>query len=121
MSKALVEIFSEAARTTSPTDQSVSLPSGATALTLLVDVTSLTATPTITVSIKGAVPGTGTEYTILESSGISAVGVTQLEIGPGLVESANHATSALLPQELIISVTHSDADEITYTVWAILI
>jgi hypothetical protein len=121
MSKAIVEIFPSAARTATPADASVSLPSGATALTLLVDVTAITATPTITVSIFGLVPGSDSEYVLLESSGISSVSVTQLEVGPGLVESANHAVSALLPQELMVRVTHGDADSITYAVWAILI
>lgn len=121
MAREVKTVFASAARTATPTAVEVALSPQSSMLTLLVDVTAVVTTPSITVTVKGLVPGSGTEYTLLTSAAITAVGVTQLEIGPGLTAVANEVVSAALPQTLKVEVTHADADSITYSIVAVLI
>lgn len=87
----------------------------------IVDVTAITATPSITVKIQGKDPGNGNYYDLLVSSAITAVGVTVLKVYPGITAVANLAANDVLPWDWRVRVEHADTDSITYSVGANLV
>lgn len=94
------------------------MPGTASDVLLVLDVTSVTATPSVTLEVNGVV-GDGTEFDILDASAATSTGVTLLQIGPGAATTANQSQQHILPDKLIVDVTHADADSITYSVHAI--
>lgn len=85
---------------------------------LVVDVTAVTATPSITVTIQGKDHVSGKYYDILESAAITATGTTVLTVFPGIAATANEAASDVLPRDWRVEVTHADTDSITYSIGA---
>src|SRR5881227_2846761 len=57
-------------------------------LHLIIDITAITATGTITVTIYGVDPVSGKIYVILASAALGAVATTVLKVGPGLTAAA---------------------------------
>lgn len=90
-------------------------------LHLTVNVSSITATPSIVVNLQGKDPISGTYYTLLSSTAITATGLTVLKICPGIAPIVNRATSDILPLTWRVNVTHGDADPITYSIGASLV
>lgn len=67
-------------------------------VTVGIDVTAITGTsPTLTVTIQGKDPVSGTYYTLLASTAISAVGFSTLVVYPGVAVTANETASLPLP------------------------
>jgi hypothetical protein len=64
-----------------------------------------TGTPTLTVTIQGKDAASGTYYTILASTGLTATGFTVLRVYPGLTAGANLVVSDILPSVYRISYT----------------
>lgn len=62
-------------------------------------------TPTLTVTIQGKDPHSGTYYTVLASAAISAAGYTELIVCPGTTAAANVAVSRPIPRDWRISTT----------------
>lgn len=87
----------------------------------VVDVTSTSLTPSITVSIQGKDELSGKYYDILVSAAITTVGTTVLRVYPGISSTANLSASDVLPKKYRVKVTHADADSITYSVGASLV
>lgn len=87
----------------------------------IVDVTAIAATPSITVNIQGKDPVSSNYYTLLTSVAISTVSTTILKVYPGIGAVANSAASDILPRTFRVSVTHADADSITYSIGAALV
>lgn len=114
--RTFVSAYPSAARTASPADAVISVPTKASACTVYINVTAVTLTPSVVFNIRGRVPGNSTEYLILASAAVTAVSVTRLEIGPAFPTAANASESENLPFELVIDPVHGDADSITYTV-----
>jgi hypothetical protein len=88
---------------------------------VILDVTSVTATPTITLVIQGKDPVSGSYYDILRASGatiISATGLTVFKVYPGITALAGGAANDVLPRIWRVRVEHADADSITYSVGA---
>lgn len=120
-------IYPSAERTATPTPKVIGT-TGASGLIVVVSITAVTATPEITLKIKGLVypngntPGaTPLKYTILSSAALSSAGLVQDHgVHPALTVVANRMASALLPDFVEISLEHTDADPITYSVMAIL-
>ena len=112
-------IYASAARTATPTavTKRVDRYRG---LLLLIDVTAVTATPSVVVTIEGVLSDNSV-YTILTSAAITATGRTALKIYPGVTVAANVAVSEPLPQNIKITFTHGDADSITYLADLVLI
>lgn len=118
MSKKLTTVFASAARTATPTAVRVSTHF-AERLLLITDVSAINLTPSITVTISGVDPVSGSTYTILSSAAISTVSTNVLQVGPYLTAAANASEDAVLPLEVEISVAHGDADSITYSIAAV--
>lgn len=119
MSRNIVEVYPSQARTASPADAEVQVPPDAASCLLLIDVTAIALTPSVTVNVNGVVPGSGTQFPLLSSAAITGVGVTALEIGPGIAEAANKSVDVLLPEKLVVDPAHADADSITYSIVAV--
>lgn len=86
---------------------------------ITIDVTAVSATPTITVKVEGKDPLSGAFYTILTSAGLTATGTVVLRIGKDIIAAANVAANAMLPSEYRITSTHTDGDSITYSIGAV--
>lgn len=110
-------VYASAARTATPT--AVSIPTGRYRyLHLTMDITAVTATPALTITIDGLDPGTGKYYNLLTSTALATVSTTTLRVGPGLTNSANLIANDVLPSTIRITVTHGDADSATYSMGA---
>ena len=90
-------------------------------LHLVIDVTNIVSTPSITVTIHGKDYLSGKYYTILASAAITATGTTVLKVFPSATASANVAANDILPTNWRVSVTHGNANSITYSVAASLV
>lgn len=114
------EILPSAARTTTPDTKEFTVE-GATGLMVIVNPTAHTATPAVTVTIKGVLAD-GTEYTLLTSAAVTDADTAPrvLQIHPALTESTNVKVSSLLPARIRVTCTHGDADSLTYSVEGVL-
>lgn len=81
----------------------------------IIDVTAVTATPSVTFTIAGVDPASDKTWTILASAAITATGTTVLRIHPDLTAAANTIAKDMLPQAIKVTATHADTDSITYT------
>lgn len=114
-----VTVYASAARTATPT--AVTLPAGRyNYLNLTIDATAVTATPSVVVTVDALDPVSGKYYNLLTSAAITAISTTVLRIGPTLTAVANLAANQALPDTLRVTMTHADADSITYSVGAAL-
>ena len=117
MSNRTVTVYPSAARTTDPTVVDLGNEVGR-GLHLVIDVTAVTATPSVVFTIKGKDPVSGKVWTILASAAIVATGTTILKVYPGLTAAANLVASDVLPPTWQVTAVHGDADSITYSVTA---
>lgn len=113
-------LLASAARTAtnSTADQS---NAGFRGLHVVINVTAVTATPSVVFTIQGKDEASGAYYTILASAAITGTGTTVLRVYPGLTAAANTVANDALPGAWRVLATHGDADSITYTVGASLI
>lgn len=88
---------------------------------IVVDVTAITGAASIVVKIQGKDSKSGKTFDILTSAAIAAQGTYILTIHPGVSEVANEKTSDILPRNVNINVTHANADDITYSVSALMV
>lgn len=88
---------------------------------VFIDITAVSGSPSITVTIQGRDPASGKFLNILESSALSGVGTTVLTVYPGIAETANESANTVLPRKWRVSVSAGNADLITYSVGAVLI
>lgn len=114
-------VLSSAARTAAPdTQEFEAFGVDYRGLHLIIDVTSVTLTPSVTVTIAGVDRLSGKTYPattgVLQSAAITAVGTTVLKIGPALTAAANSVANDFLPTIFRVSVSHLDADSITYSI-----
>jgi hypothetical protein len=107
--------LTSAARTAS-VDSSDVINTHGKGLHLVIDVTSITLTPSITVTIQGKDVVSGKYYTVLASAAITTVSTTVLKVHPALTAAANLVANDLLPRTWRVSVVNADADSITYSV-----
>lgn len=113
-------VFASAARTATATSEVFS-NSGCRGVHLVIDVTAVTATPSVTFTLQGVSPLGGDTYTLLASSAITGTGTTVLKVFPGATAAANAAANDTLPPLWQVTATHADADSITYSVAANLL
>ena len=83
---------------------------------VIIDVTDITATPSVVPTIQGKDSLSGKYYTLLVGAAITATGTTILKVYPGLTADANLVTNDIVPSKFRILMTHGDADSITYSV-----
>lgn len=91
---------------------------------IIINVTAITASPSVVFKIQGRVPDTGTTalyYDILVSAAIVGTGVTVLKVFPGFPVTANVSVNDILPRTWRVIATHGDTDSITYSVTASLV
>ncbi|HUR55799.1 MAG TPA: hypothetical protein VMZ71_16800 [Gemmataceae bacterium] len=87
-------------------------------LVVVIDVTAITATPSVVFTIQGYDPLSGKYYTILASAAIVGTGTVVLRVFPGAAAVANLVVNDVLPSHWRVIAVHGDADSITYTVSA---
>jgi len=117
-----IVVYPSAARTATPAAVDISLDTqNATALLLLIDVTAITLTPSVVPTIDGIDTLSGKLFNLLTGAALVAVVTRRLSVGPGLVVAANLVANEHLPDKVRITMTHADADSITYSVAAHLI
>lgn len=105
-------IFSSAARTETTTGTStISSMQGL----FFINVTAVTATPSVVFTISGVSPVGSTAYTILASAAITTTGLTVLRVSPHLTAAANTIAKDILPASISVTAAHGDTDSITYS------
>ena len=82
----------------------------------IIDVSAVTATPSVVFKIQGMLPDTGNTWDILTSAAITGTGTTILRVYPTLTAAANTIAQDILPQAIRINAIHADTDSITYSV-----
>jgi hypothetical protein len=107
------EIFPSEARTATSTKTFLSKSQSGL---FFINVSAVSATPSVTFTIQGLCPISSTAYTILASAAITGTGLTVLRVSPHLTAAANTIAKDILPQSLKVVATHGDADSITYSV-----
>jgi hypothetical protein len=111
-------IFASAARTATPNQQRLGCRSQFRALSVVVDMTAVTATGTVTVAIDAIDPASGKAVNLLTSAALSTVATTRYRISPDLVAAANVTAQDHLPPTLQITATHGNGVSMTYSVGA---
>lgn len=107
--------FASAARTATPTAKTIATHR-AEAIFVVIDVTAITATPSVVFTVSGKDTTSGKTWALLVSAAIVATGTTVLQIGAGLPATANVSANVPIPDSIVISPVHGDADSITYSV-----
>lgn len=112
-------IAPSAARTATATFGPFFVPSGYRGVRLFVDVTAVTSTPSVVLSIKLKDP-VGGDYsaTILDSAALTAAITAPIvmTVYPGVTAAANVAISNHIGRQFAVTATHADADSITFSV-----
>ena len=94
---------------------------GANGVHVVIDVTAVTATPSVVPTVQGKDPVSGKYYTLLVGAAITATGTTVLKVFPSATAVANLAANDIVPELFRVIMTHGDADSITYSVSANLV
>lgn len=118
------QVLPSAARTTTPDTQEFEIVGRGyqyTGLHLIIDVTAVTATPALTVTVDGIDRFSGKAYNLITSTVIATAVVTALKIAPGITPAANLAVAMNLPPIFRVTVSHGDADSATYSVAGMLV
>jgi len=107
--------FASAARTaTVSCDDITNL--GGKGIVVILDVTASAATPSITLKVQGKDPVSEEYYDILESAAVTGTSTNVYRVHPDLTASPNLIAKDVIPKTFRITMTHSDADSITYSV-----
>jgi len=85
---------------------------------IVIDVTAVTATPSVVFTVQGKDLLSGKYYPILVAAAITGTGTTVLHVGDGTADLDDFATGTRLPRVWRIDAVHGDADSITYSVGA---
>lgn len=120
MNKEVIEVYASAARTASPTAEIIAT-GDAPAVYFIVEVTAVTATPSVVFNFELHDPETDTDVTLLASAAVTGVSSNIYKISPALTASANLIAQEHVPQFVKVRPVHADADSITYQVTALLL
>lgn len=88
---------------------------------VIIDVTAITASPSVVPTIEAKDPISGKYYVLLTGVAITATGTTVLKVFPGALAAANLVANDLLPLVWKVKMTHGDTDSITYSIAANLV
>lgn len=111
-------VYASAARTATPDTQELELPAGTQYVTLVLDATAASATPSIVMKLEGVDRVSGKTWTLIEDAAVTGVATSTLHAGPHLTAAANVTANVMIPPVVRVTVTHGDADSITYSVGA---
>jgi hypothetical protein len=121
--KSSFEILASAARTATPTIAVITSATLAvstkamTNLQVIIDATAATATPVVQVALQAQDPVSSKWYDLIASiADITAVGTTVLSFGENTPVVANLGNQGFIPDNIRLTLTHTDADSITYSV-----
>lgn len=73
-------------------------------------------TGSITLTVQGIDPASGTAYTILAGTAVTSNGLTRYFIFPGATTTANTSVNDMMPYSWRILVTANNANPVTYSV-----
>lgn len=90
-------------------------------LLVFIDVTAIGVAPSVVPTIDGIDAATGKAFPILTGIALTAIGTRVLKVGPGITVAANLSVADIVPERIRITMTHGNADSITYAVTAHLI
>jgi hypothetical protein len=113
-----ITLLASAARTTTVSTADQTNYNG-DAIDVVLDVTNA-GTGSITVTIEGKDALSGKYYTLLAGAAVVANGTTVYRVGPGLTAAANAVANFRVPRTWRVTVTHNNANPITYSVGASL-
>lgn len=108
-------ILASAARTASVNSPDIST-AGATGLIVVIDVTAITASPSIVPKIQMRDVLSGKYVDVLTGAAITGTGTTALYVDPRITAAANVAAAVPLGRVMRVVMTAADADSITYSV-----
>lgn len=84
---------------------------------IIIDVTEVTATPSVQPNLEGFDPLSGKWYDLVDSiTAITGVGTTAIKYGENTSLVANNSNQGFVPEQIRLRMTHADADSITYSV-----
>ena len=83
---------------------------------VIIDVTAISASPSVVPTIQGKDAVSGEYYELLTGTAITGTGTTVLKVYPGLTPAANTVINDIVPSKFRILMTHDDTDSITYSV-----
>ena len=116
-------ILASAARTATPTIQEFNSTTNIgssfliTDVHIIIDVTATAATPSVTPALEGFDPLSLKWYPLIASiTAITATGTTVIKYGVNTAVVANNANQGFIPETFRLTMTHADADSITYSV-----
>lgn len=89
-------------------------------LIVVLDVTDA-GSASVTVKIQGKDQVSGKYYDILTGAAVSTTSTNVYKVHPSIAAVTNVSASDLIPHQWRVVVTHSDAEEITYTLGACLV
>ncbi len=110
-------VYESAARVATPTAVELDM-STAHSLILVVDCTLYPAAASVVFNVDGVDPTSGTAWTILDSTAVTATGTTILRIGPEMTASAGAKARDVVPPVVRVTPVHTGGDSITYSVTA---
>jgi hypothetical protein len=112
-------LYPSAARTATPTAVMQNTYQGDN-LVVVIEVTAASATPSVVCTIDFWDEIADAYFTLLTSVAITGISSTKLEIGPNLPAVANVVATSNLSRKVRVTMTHADADSITYSVSALV-
>ena len=111
------QIYASAARTATPTAVEVNTRRFRS-MVVVFDATAITSTPSVTIALDRKDNASGKYINILTSAAIATVSTNTIRIGLGLPVTANVSANEPLPNVVRVTITHGNANSITYTVSA---
>jgi hypothetical protein len=82
---------------------------------VILDVTAVAATPSVVVTINALDNASGKYYTLLTSAAVTGTGTYVYKVFPAATAVANQVVNDIAPRNIRITLTHADADSITYS------
>jgi len=110
-------VFASQARTATPTAAQLATRRYKT-LTLVIDITAVTSTPSTTFNINRVDSTSGKKVLILASAAQAAVATITMRVGVGLPVTANVSANEALPSTVEVTAVHGNANSMTYSVSA---
>jgi len=107
------------ARTTTQTSPDLDT-NGAAYLNVVLDVTDVSATPSVTFKVQGKDPASGKYYDILAGAAVTTQSTNRYRVGPTLAAVANSIAQDYLPEVIRFVVTANNSNSATYSVgWSL--
>lgn len=83
---------------------------------VVLDATVDPGTASVVLTIEGKDPVSGKYYTLLTSAAVTSVSTNIYKVYPGLTAATNLTVSDIVPKTFRVTVTHADAQSLTYSV-----